>query len=88
MKKRPLCTICLMFLIIRSLLLIINGQPFVRLPVSSIFYEMEEEKEVLLEGTVYQKSNTEKNQVLYLKNNSITYQKKTFYESNILIYDN
>ena len=88
MKKRPLCTICLMFLIIRSLLLFINGQPFVRLPVSSIFYEMEEEKEVLLEGTVYQKSNTEKNQVLYLKNNSITYQKKTFYESNILIYDN
>lgn len=75
--------------------MIMGGDDLKKVPASSIFYEEaeynkqgEQEKEVLVEGQVYKKSNTSDNQILYLKNNSITYQDQTFFESKIIIYDN
>lgn len=87
MKKRPLCCMCLVLFIIQSLLLFWGGgQSQERLPADSIF-QNEEEREVVLQGQVYQKTNTSKNQILYLKNNSIKSRKESFYESKIIVYD-
>ena len=86
MKKRPLCCVCLVLFLIQSLLLLTGGQSGERLPADSLFQE-EKEREVILQGQVYQKADTQKNQILYLKNNSIKSQKKSFYESKIIVYD-
>lgn len=80
--------VCLIFLIINGIrLLIMSGETLTELPASSIFLS-EGEKNVIIRGQIYKKSNTSKNQILYLKNNSITYQNQIYYESKILIYDN
>lgn len=86
MKKRPLCCVCLVVFLIQSLFLLTGGQSGERLPADSLFQE-EGEREVILQGQVYQKADTQKNQILYLKNNSIKSQKKSFYESKIIVYD-
>lgn len=88
MKKRPLCILCLTFLVINGLtMLITGGQFYLKVPASSLFYEIEESKEILIQGQVYQKEHTSKHQILYLKNNSILFQNDSYYESRILIYD-
>lgn len=87
--------VCLILLCISGMRLIIKGGDYFRnVPAYSIFYEEpeqnkqeEQEKEVLIRGQIYKKSNTSEYQVLYLKNNSITYQEQTYFESNIIIYD-
>ena len=87
MKKRPLCCMCLVLFIVQSLLLFFGGgQSKERLPADSIF-QNEEEQEIFLQGRVYRKTNTSKNQILYLKNNSIKSRKESFYESKIIVYD-
>lgn len=87
MKKRPLCMMCLIFLAIRGVMLILaGGQSLVNVPAASIFCEEGQEKSVLVQGQVYKKGSTSKNQILYLKNNSIIYQKQSYYESNLIIY--
>ena len=89
MRKRPLCTVCLMFLIIKSIVLVLtSGEGLVEIPASSIFSQQTNEAEVLLQGQVYKKTNTSNIQILYLKNNSMIYKNQSYYESNILIYDN
>lgn len=81
MRKRPLCFLCLSFLIIRGIvLLLVSGQTYAKVPASSIFYENEQMENILVQGQVYKKETTSKNQILYLKNNSC-------YDSKILIYD-
>ena len=88
MKKRPLCMMCLCFLLIQcSLLLIMSGDSFVKIPASSIFLEHRQAENIQVQGQVYKKKNTSKNQILYLKNNSILKQKSSYYDSKILIYD-
>lgn len=88
MKKRPLCILCLTFLMINGLIMLITGgQSYLKVPASSIFYGMEESKEVLIQGQVYKKEHTSKYQTLYLKNNSISFHDKSYYESQILVYD-
>lgn len=80
MKTRPLCFVCLFFLLFQVILLIVtSGDSFGEIPASSIFYD-EKEKSVLIHGQVYKKSNTSKFQILYLKNNSTN-------DSNIMVYD-
>ena len=80
MTKRPLCFLCLLFLLIQGVLLLLtSGQSLVKMPASSIF-QKEEGSEVLVEGQVYKKKITSNVQILYLKNNSV-------YDSKILIYD-
>ena len=82
MKKRPLCVLCIALLMIKGVLLLItSGESPVKIPASSIFYEMEEEKqdeEILIQGQVYKKADTSNYQILYLKNSS---------EPNIIVYD-
>lgn len=86
MKKRPLCYMCLVFLLIKSVLLFLTGGQSGGLPADSIFREGKE-KEVILQGQVYQKTSTSKMQILYLKNNSMKSQNESFYESKIIVYD-
>lgn len=86
MKKRPLCMMCLIFLAIKGVMILVGGRSLVNVPASSIFYEEGQEKSVLVQGQVYKKESTSKVQSLYLKNNSIIYLKKSYYESNILVY--
>lgn len=80
MKTRPLCFVCLLFILIQSVLMIAkSGDSLYEFPASSIFYEREE-KTLEITGQVYKKTNTSNYQVLYLKNNSIS-------DSKILVYD-
>lgn len=89
MKKRPLCSMCLIILLVEGIFLIMmGGQSFKEVSASSIFYEEGGGNEILIQGQVYKKSSTSKIQVLYLKNNSIDYQNQSYHESKILIYDN
>ncbi len=79
-KTRPLCFVCLCFLIIQAIILIgISGKTTTEIPASSIFYD-ENEKSVLIHGQVYKKTSLSNFQVLYLKNNSVS-------DSNIMVYD-
>lgn len=88
MKKRPLCYVCLAILIIQSVRLIVTGGHCqTSVPASSIFKEVKNQQYVTIQGELYRKSSTEKNQILYLKNNSIKSQNKIYYEPNIIIYD-
>lgn len=82
MKKRPLCMLCVMFLFIQ-----IFRQAPVEAPASSIFSEMTGNIDAILNGQIYKKEQKEKYQILYLKNNSITYQDQTYKESRIMVYD-
>ena len=80
MKSRPLCFACLLFLIIRGMILIlVSGDSLGEIPASSIF-QQEEGTTVYIRGQVYKKSHTSNIQILYLKNNSVT-------DSNLLVYD-
>ena len=88
MKKRPLCILCLSFLIVKGIiLLLVSGQTFIKVPASSIFFKNEQMENVLVRGQVYKKKNTSKIQILYLKNNSIFGENNSYYDSKILIYD-
>lgn len=88
MKKRPLYTFCLAFLIVRGILLLLTeGETLGEVPHNSVFYEQQSGQEVLIQGQIYKKRNTSKIQILYLKNNSIFQGKCSYYEPNILIYD-
>lgn len=76
MKTRPLCFVCLFFLLFQAILLLAtSGESLGEIPASSIFYD-EKEKSVLIQGQVYKKSTTSNYQILYLKN-----------DSNIMVYD-
>ena len=78
---------CLIFLMIKTFILIMTGgQSLLKVPAESVFQD-ETEQEVLIRGQVYQKSNTAKVQILYLKNNSIHSENKSYHESQLLIYD-
>ena len=64
-----------------------SGETLVKVPAYSIFSDQSEKTEVIIQGQVYKKTNTSKTQILYLKNNSMIHKNKSYYESNILIYD-
>ncbi len=80
MRNRPLCFLCLVFLILQSILLLLEGgNSAFEVPASSVFSKGEGQM-VTVQGQVYRKSYTSKVQILYLKNNSVQ-------DSNLLIYD-
>lgn len=80
MRTRPLCMVCLLFLIIQSLWLVYkSGDSLYEVPASSIFAEGEPTT-VSVRGQVYHKSYTSNNQILYLRNNSVQ-------DSKLLVYD-
>ncbi len=87
MNERLLCSICVSFLVVQSLLMLMTGgRPFLEVPASSIFYNMEESRNILLKGKIYKKADTSKNLVLYLQNNSIYDQNNSFYAFKIIVY--
>lgn len=86
MKKRPLCYMCLMFLIIKSIIIIVNGGQNLSMPAASFFQEWEG-KEFYIRGQIYKKQNKSKIQIFYLKNSSIFYNNQWKYNSKILVYD-
>ena len=81
MIKRPLCLMCLIFLVVQSIILSLSGQSLVEMPASSIF-QGEEGQKIRLSGSVYNKKVTSKIQILYLKHNSIDDSKIIVYDSN------
>lgn len=86
MRARPLCFICLLFLIMQSLMLTLtSGKSYTEIPASSVFYE-QEAKTVLIQGQVYQKTNTSKIQILYLKNN-VYLNDNSKQDPKLLVYD-
>ena len=88
MRERPLCYGLLVFLLIQCIRYIgLNGQSLVTVPASSIFSVYDELSDVTVKGKVYKKAIQETYQILYLKNNSITYQNQTFQEAYIIVYD-
>lgn len=48
---------------------------------------LEDQQDIVLSGRVYDKTEKEKYQVLYLKNNSIPYHQQSLKESRLIIYD-
>ena len=83
MKARPLCFVCLLFLIIRSIFFIIGGNFDFHIPATSVFNE-EDEGSISIQGQVYKKSYTSNNQILYLRNNSVTDSKLLIYDKNFI----
>lgn len=80
MRKRLLCTVCLLFLIVQSILLVFkSGNALFEVPASSVFFD-KDGKTISVQGQVYQKSNTSNYQILYLTNNSV-------HDSKLLVYD-
>ena len=80
MKTRPLCFVCLIFILLQSVIMIVKGgESLVEIPASSVFCEGKEET-LLIKGQVYKKTNNSNYQILYLKNNSVE-------DSRLLIYD-
>ena len=66
MKKRPLCFVCLLVILLQSIMLIMKGgASLVEIPTSSIFYEGKEDT-LLLMGQVYKKTIKSKYQIIYL----------------------
>lgn len=82
MKNRPFCLVLMALLLFQSF-----RQAQIEVPASSIFYENEAVENAALRGQVYKKEQREEYQILYLKNNSITYQNHIYEESRIMIYD-
>lgn len=80
-KTRPLCFVCMCFLLLQAFLLIVKGgERSFNIPASSIFYEGKETS-VYIQGQVYQKTDKSNVRVLYLRNNSVS-------DVQIMVYDN
>lgn len=88
MKNRPLLSGCLSGFLLISLCIIMGGARFVKELRPSVLEEVIERKAVVrLYGQIYDIDVKDQYQIIYLKNNSIIYQNKSFEESKILIYD-
>lgn len=89
MKHRPLCIVCLCFILVQCVLLYAGGgvklaQP----PASSIFSKLENEKRnVTVSGILYRQEIRSDYQILYLKNNIVNDSITTYREKKILVYD-
>ena len=88
MKNRPLCSVCLFFCLLVCIGTVCGGKKLVReLQPSAAEQNLRGKETVYVSGRVYQKADKEKYQVIYLKNNSITYQQQPLRESKLIIYD-
>ncbi len=89
MRDRPLCSVCLMLAILICSVIYLGGDKAKDwLSPSQIEKNIASADRIQLKGKVYIKDQKEDYQILYLKNNSIYYQKQSFKESKIIIYDN
>ena len=85
MKKRPLCAICVLFLVIQSIRVLFFGveemQPSALEKAVSCG-----EKQVELAGTVYRIEQKKKVTAVFLKDSTVSAADQTFNESEILVY--
>lgn len=88
MKNRPLCSLCLILFFIMCICIYAGrGKCVSALRPSPLERYVSEDEVILLDGEIYKKEIRDKYQVLYLKNNSIKYQKQFLNESKIIVYE-
>lgn len=88
MRDRPLCGICLILALLICITVYAGKGPAAKnLRPSPLKQTVPEDEVLILEGQVYQKEIKEKYQILFLKNNSINYQKQSFTEPKVIVYD-
>lgn len=88
MRDRPLCGICLILALFICITAYAGKGPAAKnLRPSPLKQTVPEDEVLILEGQVYQKEIKEKYQILFLKNNSINYQKQSFKEPKVIVYD-
>lgn len=88
MRNRPLCSICLFICLIICIGTVCGREKLIKeLRPSAAELHMQNGEEVFLTGTLYQKTDKEKYQLLYLKDNSIKYRQQSLKESKLIIYD-
>lgn len=88
MKNRPLCSVCLIFFFVMCLSIHVGKGSLVKeLRPSPLEYHVKEGDTLLLKGQIYRREIKDNYQILYLKNNSIPYQKQFLYESKMIVYD-
>ncbi len=84
MKKRPLSTICILFLIAQWMRVLFFGTEDTK--ASALERAAREETKVELVGTVYKIEKKEKVTALSLKENAVSADSRTMEESRILVY--
>ena len=86
-KNRPLLSVCLVVLALITAAVLRGEERLVReLRPSPLESAVPPDETVTVQGQVYRIENKNEIQVLYLKNNSIQYQKQLFQESRMIIY--
>lgn len=88
MRNRPLCSVCLIVFVLMWISIQADGDRFLReLAPSALECAVPDGAEVLAAGRVYQKTVREKDQIIYLTDNSIYYNQQSLKESKLIIYD-
>lgn len=84
MKKRPLCAICILYLVIQSLRVLFFGVG--EMKPSALEKLVSDDARVNLTGTVYRIEEKEKVTAFYLKDNAVSVTGQNIKETNILVY--
>ena len=86
-KNRPLLSVCLVVLLTVAASVLCGEERIIgELRSSPLEAAVPPEETVVVQGQVYRVAPKAESQVLYLKNNSIQYQKQIFQESRMIIY--
>jgi len=86
-KNRPLLSVCLVVLTAVITSVLCGEEKLIKeLRPSPLEADVPPKAPVIVQGQVYQVEMKSESQALYLKDNSIQYQKKIFQESRIIIY--
>ena len=86
-KNRPLLSVCLVVLLAVAASVLCGEERIIgELRSSPLEAAVPPEETVLVQGQVYRVAPKAESQALYLKNNSIQYQKQIFQESRMIIY--
>lgn len=87
MKNRPLLSVCLIILMMVAVSIAVGGERFVKeLRPSPLECIVSQGDTISLQGQIYYFEQKDKYQAVYLKNNSIQYEKQSFQESKIIVY--
>lgn len=84
MKKRPLCTICILFLVIQAARVCFWGAGAEPSALERALAE--EGQDISLEGTVYKVEEKAKVTAVYMKDNAVSAASQKFNESKIMVY--
>ena len=84
MKKRPLCAICILFLIVQGIRVLFFGVEDMK--PSPLEKALSREPGAEITGTVYRIEEKKKVTAVFLKDNAVSSADQTFRESKILVY--